>query len=323
MPRKFPGFSNLSPFGSRFRNDRGVALIVVLWALALISAAMLGLAIILQRQLGQEVAALQNSRATLVAESGLQMALNPQIQPALAEEASRVLSGELRSGWGVPVRFEVGAEDLRGEDGKINLNSLAMGDPGLCRRILTNLLGSWEVNPTTSSAFIDALLDYVDAEIPARTTGNNDATEENVRNGPMERPEEVEEILGWAQVMEESREKNWREKFTVFGSGRLSLKSADQDVIEAWLGLPTGAAANFVRARPGVDGVLGSQDDVVNPGLLGALSPEAQARVNTEAEDLWRVTSTGYVGEVKRRIVALISRNPPQIKARWVEEGGP
>lgn len=96
-------------------SQRGVALIVVLWAVALISAAMLGLAAILQRQLAQEVAALQNSRATLVAESGLQMALNPAIQPSMAQEASRVLSGELQQGWGgVEVQFEVKAEDLRG-----------------------------------------------------------------------------------------------------------------------------------------------------------------------------------------------------------------
>ena len=312
----------LTSLATVFHGDRGVALIVVLWAVALISAAMLGLAAILQRQLGQEVAALQNSRATLVAESGLQMALNSQIQPAMVVEASRVLSDELGKGWAVPVRFEVGAEDLRGEDGKINLNALALGDPALCRRVLTNLLGLWDVNPTTSSAFIDALLDYVDAEIPARTTGNNDATEENVRNGPLERLEELEEILGWAQVMEESQEKNWRRKLTIFGSGKLSLKSADQDVIEAWLGMTPGAAETFVQTRPGADGVLGSQDDIVNVGLLG-LSQEAQARVNTGAEDLWRVTSTGYVGEVKRRVVALISRNPPQIKARWMEEANP
>ena len=78
------------PFFSRA--GRGVALIVVLWAVALISAAMLGLAAILQRQLGQEIASLQNSRAILVAESGLQMALNPQIQPAIAAEASRAFS---------------------------------------------------------------------------------------------------------------------------------------------------------------------------------------------------------------------------------------
>jgi type II secretory pathway component PulK len=295
-----------------------VALIVVLWAVALISAAMLGLAAILQRQLGQEVAALQNSRATLVAESGLQMALNPQIQPAMATEASQVLSGELRSGWGVPVRFEVGAEDLRGEDGKINLNALAMGDLEFCRRVLTNLLGAWDVNPTTSSAFIDALLDYVDPD--DQTTGNNDLTEALAKDGPLENLDELEKVPGWRQVMEESREKNWKNKFTIFGSGKLSLKSAEQDVIEAWLTLNSGAAANFIQARRGVDGIEGTPDDVVNVGLLRQLTAEEQARTNLGSEDLWRVTSTGYVGEVKRKVVALISRNPPQIKARWMEE---
>ena len=301
-------------------SSAGVALLVVLWAVALISAAMLGLAAILQRQLGQEVAALQNSRAILVAESGLQMALHPQIQPAMAAEASQVLSGELRSGWGVPVRFAVGAEDLRGEDGKINLNTLAMGDREFCRRILTNLLGAWDVSPTTSSAFIDALLDYVDSERPARTTGNNDRTEDLAKNGPLEKLDELEKVLGWSQVMEESTVKNWRQKFTIFGSGKLSLKSADADVIEAWLGLNPGGADNFVQARLGPDQIFGSSDDLVNVGLLGALSADLQARINLGAEDLWRVTSTGYVGEVKRKVVALISRNPPQIKARWMEE---
>jgi len=304
-----------------FRASRGVALIVVLWAVALISAAMLGLAAILQRQLGQEVAALQNSRAMLVAESGLQMALSQQIQPEFAQEASRVLSEELRKGWGeVRVEFEVGAEDLRGEDGKINLNALAMGDPEFCRRVLTNLLGAWDVSPTTSSSFVDALLDYVDSENPPRTRGNNDATEESAKNGPLERLEELEQIVGWSQVLEESKEPNWRGKFTIFGSGKLSLKSADQDVIEAWLTLNPGGAANFMQARRGPDGVDGTQDDVVNVGLLRPLTEQEQARTNLASEDLWRVTSTGSVGGVKRRVVALISRNPPQIKTRWTED---
>lgn len=296
----------------------GVALIVVLWAVALISAAMLGLAAILQRQLGQELAALQNSRAMLVAESGLQMALNPQIQPAMAEEASRVLSDQLRLGWGVPVRFAVGAKDLKGEEGKINLNALAMGNREFCRRVLTNLLSTWEVSPTTSSAFIDALLDYVDPD--GLTTGNNDATEEGVRNGPLEKLDELDQIVGWRQVLEESKEVNGKSKFTIYGSGKLSLKSADADVIEVWLGLNPGAAANFVQNRLGPDQVFGSADDQVNVGLLKVLSPEEEARTSLVAEDLWQVTSTGYVGEVKRKVVALISRNPPQIKARSTDE---
>lgn len=311
----------MRPPGSLRSRQAGVALIVVLWAVALISAAMLGLAAILQRQLGQEVAGLQNSRAMLVAESGIQMCLNPQILPSMAEEAARLLSEKLGEAWDPEARvaFVVRAEDLQGEDGKINLNTLALGDREFCRRVLTNLLGAWEVNPTTSSEFVDALLDYVDAERPSRTTGNNDATEEAAKNGPLERLDELERILGWNRVIEESTVKNWREKFTIFGAGKLSLKSADQDVIEAWLDLRPGAAANFIQNRLGPDQVFGSPDDQVNVGLLGN-NPDWQARINLGNEDLWRVTSTGRVGEVKRTTVALISRNPPQIKARWTEE---
>jgi len=53
---------------------------------------------------------------------------------------------------------------------------------------------------------------------------------------------------------------------------------------------------------------------------LATLSQEMQARINTGAEDLWRVTSTGQVGEVRRQVEGLISRTPPQIKARWTKE---
>jgi hypothetical protein len=180
------------------------------------------------------------------------------------------------------------------------------------------LLGAWDVNPTSSSAFIDGLLDYVDPD--KETTGNNDATEKNVNDGPLERLEELEQIAGWDQVLRESKEQNWRARFTIYGSGKLSLKSAEQDVIEAWLGLSPGGAANFIKARLGPDQIFGSQDDQVNVNLLAPIPPDLVPKISQGDEDLWRVTSTGYVGEVKRKVVALISRNPPQIKARWMEE---
>ena len=115
------------------------------------------------------------------------------------------------------------------------------------------------------------------------------------------------------------------QKFTVFGTGKLSLRSADQDVIEAFLGLPIGGAGEFLRQRPGQDGVPGTQDDVVNQALLGPNSATWADRVTTEEEDLWRVTSTGTVGKATRKVVALISRksSPPQVRARWPEEEAP
>lgn len=306
---------------------------MVLWAVGLISAALFGLVAILQRQIGQEVAALQNARAMLVAESGIQMALNSQLRPEDMAEASKLLSETLRKGWTmgkertpVEVHFEIEAKDMSEDAAKININALLLGDKALARSVLQNLFTGWEVNLTTSSSLIDALLDWVDPD--ELSTGSNSGTEKNVRNGPFEKVEELEKVAGWAEMAKEAKQGSKGvdaiSKFTVFGAGKLSLRSAEQDLIEAWLGLGPGAARNFILQRPGLDQIAGTADDVVTQGLL-SLSPNYKSfmdRVVVEEEDLWRVTSTGFVGKAKRKVVALISRktNPPQVKARWSEE---
>jgi len=192
---------------------------------------------------------------------------------------------------------------------------------------LQNLFASWEVNLTTSSSLIDALIDWVDPDV--NSTGSNSATESNVRNGVFEKVDELEKVIGWAEMAKEAREGSKGvdavKKFTVFGLGKLSLRSADQDVIEAFLGLGQGGAQAFVSARPGQDGVLGTSDDLINLSLMTPTYAGWEGRVTSEEEDLWRVTSTGTVGKATRKVVALISRksNPPQVKARWSEEEAP
>jgi len=314
-------------------HSSGVALIVVLWAVGLISAALFGLVAILQRQIGQEVAALQNARAMLVAESGIQMALNSQLRPEDMAEASKLLSETLRKGWTmgkentpVEVHFEIEAKDMSEDAAKININALLLGDKTLARSVLQNLFAGWEVNLTTSSSLIDALLDWVDPD--GLSTGSNSGTESSVRNGPFEKIEELEKVAGWAEMAKEAKEGSKGvdalSKFTVFGAGKLSLRSAEQDLIEAWLELGAGAATNFIRQRPGPDQISGTADDMVTQGLplLDANYNKWMDRVVVAEEDLWRVTSTGFIGKAKRKVVALISRtsNPPQVKARWSEE---
>jgi hypothetical protein len=260
------------------------------------------------------------------------MVLNPELLPGDVEVASQQLSARLQEGWKVgkatvPVKFTIRTEDMKGEGGKVNINALLLGNKAVARATLQNLFAQWEVNLTTSSALIDALLDWVDAD--QLSSGSNSATEVNVRNGPFEKIDELEKVVGWAEMAKEAKEGGKGvdaiKKFTVFGTGKLSLRSADQDVIEAWLGLGPGAAQNFIQQRLGPDQTLGTADDVVNQNLLGTNSAEWADRVNAEEEDLWRVTSTGSVGEATRKVVALISRktSPPQVKARWTDEESP
>jgi len=316
-----------------FSASSGVALVVVLWAVTLISAAMLGLAALLQRQLGQEVAGLQNGRAILMAESGIQMALSQEIGQTDVEQASQQLTEQVRGGWQlngrqVDVGFSVQIEE---EDGKLNLIYLLRpGNEGLARRILQNLFAGWEVNLSTSQRAIDSLLDWVDADERTQPQGaeRDDYEKRKMtppRNGPFERLAELEKVMGWVEMAKEasegSKKIDWRRKFTIYGSGKLCLLRADQDLIEAVLGLAPGTAANFVAARKGADGREGTADDQANPALLPGVSQDLlEERATLSGEDLWRVTSTGHVGEASRTMVALLSRNPPQVKARWMED---
>jgi len=260
------------------------------------------------------------------------MSLNPGLYPGDMKSASEQLASLISEGWRtgkgkVPITFTVDTQDMAGDAGKLNINALLLGDREEARAILQNLFAGWEVNLTTSSSLIDALIDWVDSD--ERATGSNSATEINVRNGVFEKVDELEKVIGWAEMAKEAREGrkgvDALKKFTVFGLGKLSLRTADQDVIEAFLGLPNGGASEFVKLRAGQDGVLGTQDDVVNQALLGTNSANWADRVTTDEDDLWRVTSTGKVGGATRKVVALISRksNPPQVRARWSEEEAP
>jgi type II secretory pathway component PulK len=310
----------------------GVALIIVLWAVGLITAALLGLLTVQHRQLDQEIAALQNARATLVAESGIQMALNPGLNQEDMKIASKQLSEQISKGWKmgkdeVTVEFTIDTQDMTEEAGKLNINALLLGDKGVARAVLQNLFAGWEVSLTTSSSLIDALIDWVDSD--KFTTGSNSVTESNVRDGVFEKVDELEKVIGWAEMAKEAREGSKGvdalKSFTVYGLGKLSLRSASQDVLEALLGLGQGGAQAFVVARPGQDGVLGTPDDLINPSLMSPTYAGWEERVTSEEEDLWRVTSTGTVGKATRKVVALISRksNPPQVRARWSEEEAP
>jgi hypothetical protein len=230
------------------------------------------------------------------------------------------------------VEFGVGVEKFQQEEGRLNLNYW-LADPNREKQaqiILQNLFAGWGVNLTTSVRVIDCLLDWVDPDDFPRSQGaeGEDYREMKLgrpRNGPMEDLRELEDVMGWTVLAEEAQKGpqavNWRNKFTLFGSGKLSLKSADQDLIEAVLGMAPGTARNFVAMRPGPDGRLGSRDDIINPALLPGVGEQLlQERTSSGEVDLWRVSSTGKVGEVKRTLVALLTRNPPQVLARWLEE---
>lgn len=295
------------------RNQGGVALVVVIWAFGLIFTALVGFSVLLQRQLGQEIASLQNSRATLLAESGIQMSLNPQLAPWEMAEASSQIASRLKSGWRISPLDDFNLTvEMQEEDGRLNVNALRLSDqPDESQRILVNLLVKLELESSAASALAEDML----------------ASEQSGLR-PWESLRPMEDLPSWELVPEEKREPiraKLRSLFTVYGSGKLSLKAADPSVLEAVLVPPASSQGlqQFLKIRPGPDLIPGTADDIVNPGLLGStaeITSVLAQRTSANGGDSWRVTSTGTVGKATRTVEAVISRNPPMVKARWVEE---
>ena len=202
--------------------------------------------------------------------------------------------------------------EMQEEDGRLNLNALRLSDqPEESQRILVNLLVKLDLEFSAASVLAEDML-----------------VSEQDRPRPWESLRPLEDLPSWEQVPEEKREPiraKLRSLFTVYGSGKLSLKAADPTVLEAVLVPPASSQGlqQFLRIRPGPDQVSGTADDIVNPGLLGSTAEIAAVlaqRTSANGGDCWRVTSTGTVGKATRTVEAVISRNPPMVKARWVEE---
>jgi general secretion pathway protein K len=337
------------------KHERGMALIVVLWAGALVSLAMLGLAGHLQAQLGQEMAAMRSSQALLVAESGVQMALHPQVVPQNLKAVVEQLNSSLANDWRpLGIRFEVEsaregrAGDLTGEEGRMNLNALLMGLENSpvtrkdAKRRLSNILLRLGVNEGnelgTIERLADCLIDWVDPDEQEELQGAEKADYEKAglpvppNKRFLDDLSEISKVMGWEDAMRilgEEKGIDWRDYFTIYGNGRLDLRYAEALTIEAWLGLVPGAAEEFVKARRGVDGIDGSEDDSsLNPLLLPVSQEILNQQTFFSGQGLWRITSTGTILDeegnpiTRRTVVALISRDisPPQIRSRWIKE---
>ena len=302
--------------------NSGVALLAVLWAVALLSLAVLSLGVLLDSSLSQQTSLLATTRALLAAESGLEMARNPAVNPSNYEEATRQLNALLflstggSSGDGVSF-----AVTFSSEGSLLNLNRLAT-NPVLCQEVLGQLFKmQWEVNPEIADRAIDSLIDWVDPDDATQLSGAEGRQYERMRrpgprNGPMVGREEFLSISGWPELQEAVRlqGKDLRRFFTVSGAEKLDLLTADADLIEAVFKLAKGGSLRWREARSGLDQIAMTPDDIRDLQLAATLLGVGPEVLNERAtlQGRLRILSTGKVGETTRTIEAVLSEGSPR-----------
>lgn len=300
------------------RTTSGAALLAVLWVIALLLGLVAGASLLLTQDLDAAAAKRQVFRARMLAETGLALAMNPEIDPDDPLLRRQINDDE---------QYEV---QMTGEDGLLNPNVLLQSeDRETFRRIFRN----WGLELSKADGIIDCLLDWVDQDDFKHINGAENkhyGNDGRPFNRPFRSIEEMSLVRGMELVEQANPE--WRSWFSVLASGKLDVNEARPEVITAITGVSMTTAQNLQRNRLGPDGIRSTQDDMrldmpsalvmlgipTNSPLANIISvdsPTQRIVVRVRVGDLEREVSAvvqGAIGKGVTSILYLTEGNPPK-----------
>jgi type II secretory pathway component PulK len=293
---------------------RGSALILVLWALMLLSAAVMAWSLAIQDNIIRHATDNRAFEAMAMARSGLAIALHPAVS-----RQTPVPPEDLAPGMGFQVR-------IISEGGKLNLNWLLRGEEPLKLEILRKWLEQRGLKYQDREVFIDCLLDYVDADNIKRLNGAEDDGDYHPANRELQSVDELVRVRGTAPL---TSQPGWQDDLTVYSMGPIDLDSASEQVLSLIPGLNAGRIQQFVKLRQGPDGIDGTPDDYIFPNVtaiqqfLGLTPAQFQAisGLVTYKDPTLRIISVGHSSDVTRQIAVVARKgtgSKPQILA-WKE----
>ncbi|MBI4024402.1 MAG: general secretion pathway protein GspK [Verrucomicrobia bacterium] len=298
-------------------SGRGSALLMVLWAMILMSVVVLGLVELVTLNQDEFVARARDFRALQLAECGLAVGLHPNV-----EDGDEVLKQPVAPG----EKFEV---RLTSEGARLQINHLLATNQ---RAILIALFEKWGVPSADAGAAVDCLSDWVDADDLEHLNGaeRDDYTAVGRPGYPPNRPFRSVEEMALVRGMDivAAKKPDWDTCFTIWSDGKLDVNEASAELIEVVCGVTPQQAEALVSRRWGSDGKPGTDDDFRYKDLnqvrlvLGMADPDFQLVAGrlTLQDPTRRIESTGIVGEYRKTLMVVVRRNvnPPQYLA-WLE----
>jgi general secretion pathway protein K len=294
---------------------RGSALLLVLFALFLLTAAVMAFALVVRADLERAGDYNRGVEAKAMAHSGLAIAFNPMVS-----QKTPGLEEQLNAQMGFRVR-------IVGEGGKLPINSLLQGldvpnDPlaKAKRAILVRWLENHGLTFQEREHLIDCMLDWTDGDDLKHLNGIEDEGTYHPENRPFQSVEEVASVAGMEPLLASP---GWRDELTVF-TDKIDLSAADEATLRLLPGLPTMNIAFFLKQRRGPDGVDGTIDDTQFTtyaqirGALGLNQPQMieLQKYTTLKDPTVRIVSEGHSANIVRHVEVIArkgSQNYPTI----------
>jgi general secretion pathway protein K len=283
---------------------RGVALLAVIWLLAVLALATITTLRVITFDIEVASAKIHGLRARHVAEMGIAVGSNPVVK-----RSDPILrSFDEGTGEGFDVR-------IVSEGSRFNINAILLkNDTDLLRSMFID----WGLELDDSQAVVDALVDWVDGNDELQLNGAEVGEYEELGriNQPFNRPfydlSEMRLVLGMEWV--EAVRPDWREWFTIWSGGALDLNDAPAELIAAAAEVRIEVAEAIPEAVRGPDGLRDTEDDVPFENAAAALDllgvdangrPDIVGRF-TVNDTTTRIESIGQAEGAKRKITAIV-----------------
>jgi general secretion pathway protein K len=323
-------------------NHRGVAIIIVLWVVMVLSLLISGFAFTMHVETQVASYARKELKAEMLARSGVEVArmqliVGPQSPTAAGFDA---LNQDWVTNEMLYVDHELGEGSynvkVTDEESKIPINTAT--EPQLKR--LMELLG---IDPSDGDVIIDSILDWIS---PGELTRLNGAKSDyylslsppyRAKDAPMDRVNELLLIRGVTPDLfygtpatdTDPARPGLGDIFTTMSSGAVNVNTASAIVLQTVLGLDDVQVQAVLERRDGPDGIPGTDDDMpfhtiqeffATVGNLNAAALQGVQGLATVSSSFFTVKSTGQVGGVKHTIIATFKRDNANIQTvMWRE----
>jgi general secretion pathway protein K len=291
------------------RGKRGVALLLVLFAIMFLGFLITGLWESVQYSWDESGLDRKRFEALLLAESGIEIAMHPDV--SAGDEVLRRDYGDGRAF----LTF------IRSEGSRFLINSI-VEEP--VANGIRELFILWGLDATEASTAVESMIDWIDEDDDVQTTGaengfySTQGYEQFPLNVAFTSLEQMLLVRGMERVAQVKPD--WRDFFTLYGIGTIDVNQADAQVLEAFFGSTREAALNVVATRNGTDGIPGTDDDeffdeIEDAQALLGVSDEAFEELSTwatTANSVLRIQSEGIVGDFSLRLVVLIDTTDDQ-----------
>jgi hypothetical protein len=291
---------------ARATAERGSALMLMIWAILLMSVTVMGVVEYITYSAEESKQAAYDFRALSLAESGIAVGLHPSTRRGDIVMKQKVGPD---SGFDVVINYE-GA--------RIPINYIT--DERL-REAVYNLFIYWQLNAEDAGIAADSLADWVDNDSTQRANGAEAEYYKSLgiydapRNQGFIRVEEMILVRGMDAV--DRKKPDWRNYFSIYGEGQIDLRTVFKDVLLAITGTSENDVQRFISERDGGDGIPGTEDDrriradeaYQILGLSGDRLSAVSGIVNDSDTTLRRITSIGWVGDKRAKIILVTRRD--------------